>query len=144
MPKPRKSNPDRKSYARFEGLRDFLRDLGVAEQELNHAEKVFKALAAATVVARSKSLAQQVGRQQIRASEDVRVAGPGVVSYGGKPWSFGAEFGSYVYGQFPRWRGNKDDAGYFFWPAIREFRDDAMLELWVRQVWEQVQDLFAG
>ena len=22
--------------------------------------------------------------------------------------------------QFPPWRGNKDDAGYFFWPAVRD------------------------
>lgn len=135
---------NRKAYVTFEGLRGFLRDLGAAEQELDHAEKVFKTLAAATVVARSKHLAAGVGRQQARASQDVKVAGPGTVVYGGLPWSFGAEFGAIVFHQFPMWRGNKDDAGYFFWPAIREFRDEEMLELWVREVWDQVENLFAG
>lgn len=135
---------DRRSHVTFEGLRDFLTDLGVMDRELDRAEMVFKTLAASTVVARSKQLAHRVGRQQARASQDVQVAGPGAVVYGGLPWSFGAEFGSYVYGQFPTWRGNKDDAGYFFWPAIREFRDEKMLELWVREVWAQVENLFSG
>lgn len=135
---------DRKAYVTFEGLRDFLKDLGAAENALDDAERVFKTLAAQTVVARAKDIARGVGRQQVRAAQDVRVAGPGTVSYGGKPWSFGAEFGAIVYHQFPMWRGNKDDAGYFFWPAIREFRDETMLELWVKEVWEQVADLFAG
>ncbi len=142
MPRPRKSNPNRKSYITFEGLRDFLKDLGAAESELDDAERVFKTLAAATVVTRAKDIARGVGRQQTRASQDVKVAGPGTVVYGGLPWSFGAEFGAIVYKQFPLWRGNKEDAGYFFWPAIREFRDQDMLELWVREVWAQVKDLF--
>lgn len=144
MPPGRKSNPNRRSYVTFEGLRDFLRDLGAAEKELDNAERVFKTLAAATVVARAKDLARHTGRQQVRASEDVRVAGPGVVMYGGKAWSFGAEFGALQYKQFPMWRGNDDRAGYFFWPAIREFRDEEMLELWVKEVWSQVEGLFRG
>lgn len=144
MPPKPKPIANRRAFVHFDGLRDFLRDLGAAEDQLNDAERVFSTLAAATVVTRSQDMARRVGRQQARASEDVRVAGPGVVTYGGKAWSFGAEFGSYMFHQFPLWRGNKEDAGYFFWPAIREFRDKDMLELWVREVWEQTKSLFAG
>jgi hypothetical protein len=35
------------------------------------------------------------------------------------PWALGWEFGS-RHRQFPPWRGAGRDAGYFFWPAIRE------------------------
>jgi hypothetical protein len=45
--------------------------------------------------------------------------------------TYGAEFGSYQYHQFQRWRGKGDDAGYFLWPAIRKFRDTSMAKLWL-------------
>ncbi len=140
MPRGRSSR--NKSYAHIEGLESFLKDMGVVPREMARAENVFKTLAASTVVSLAKQNASDYGRQQARAAEDVKAIGSGIVQYGGKPWSFGAEFGSYAYGQFPEWRGNRDDAGYFFWPAIREFRDEELLELWVREVWSAVEGLF--
>lgn len=40
------------------------------------------------------------------------------------PWALGFEFGSAVHRQFPPWRGNGGDAGYFFWPEIRAAREE--------------------
>ena len=48
----------------------------------------------------------------------VSIGGPNV------PWALGHEFGSLVFKQFPPWRGNKQDAGYFLWPTIREAREE--------------------
>jgi hypothetical protein len=134
----------KKSYAKIDGLRDFLRDMGVLESELDRAEKVFQTIAAATVVSTAKTYASREGRQQQSAAQTLTQMGNGIVSYGGTPWAMGAEYGSYLYGQFPEWRGNKDDAGYFFWPAIRNFRDEDMLNLWAREVWTVVEGLFSN
>jgi hypothetical protein len=144
MPPRNRSSKNRKQYAQIEGLEGFLKDMGVIPREMKRAESVFKTLAATTVVALAKANANEYGVQQATAAQDVKAMGEGMVVYGGKAWDFGAEFGSYVYGQFPEWRGNKDDAGYFLWPAIREFRDDDMLNLWVREVWTQVEHLFSN
>jgi hypothetical protein len=144
MATQRRRSNNRRQYAKIEGLDDFLRDMGVLDKDIKRAENVFETLAASTVVTLAKSNASSVGRQQALASEDLKTIGAGTVQYGGKAWSFGAEFGSILYGQFPEWRGNKDDAGYFLWPAIREFRDEDMLELWVREVWGAVEHLFTG
>lgn len=144
MPPSRSRSKNRKQYAQIEGLEDFLKDMGVIPREMKRAETVFKTLAASSVAALAKKNAIDYGRQQQRAAEDVKAIGDGIVVYGGKAWDFGAEFGSYVYGQFPEWRGNKDDAGYFLWPAIREFRDDDLLNLWVREVWTKVEHLFSN
>ena len=99
-------------------------------------------IAAATVIAQAKDYAGKVGPQQKRASETLVQMGKGIVQYGGTPWAMGAEYGSILYGQFPEWRGNKEDAGYFFWPAVRDFRDEDMINLWVREVWSVVEGLF--
>jgi hypothetical protein len=131
-----------KSYARIDGLKDFLADVGVIPSQMARAEQVFMTIAAATVIAQAKDYAGKVGPQQKRASETLTQMGKGIVQYGGTPWAMGAEFGSILYGQFPEWRGNKEDAGYFFWPAIRDFRDEDMINLWVREVWSVVEGLF--
>ncbi len=39
------------------------------------------------------------------------------------PHALGHEFGSQRFKQFPDWSGSSDNAGHFFWPAIRESRD---------------------
>ncbi len=135
---------NRKSYAHIQGLEGFLKDMGVAPQHMARAEQVFQTIAAATVAAGAKDIAMGEGRQQQKASMDVKAMGAGIVQYGGMPWSMGAEFGSILYGQFPEWRGNQEDAGYFFWPAVREFRDEDMLNLWVREVWSVVEGLFSN
>lgn len=134
----------RKSYAKIDGLKDFLSDVGVTPAQMVRAEKVFQTIAAATVIAQAKSYAAGQGRQQQAAAKTLTQLGNGIVSYGGDAWSMGAEFGSILYGQFPEWRGNKEDAGYFFWPAIRDFRDEEMINLWVREVWSVVEGLFSN
>lgn len=144
MAENRSRHTTKKSYARMDGLQDFLRDMGVMPAQIKRAEQVFETLAASTVYAAAKQLATEVGPQQVLYGQTLRQTGNGTVTYGGVPGAMGAEFGSIVYGQFPEWRGNKQDAGYFFWPAIREFRDEDMLNLWARQVWEVVKDLFSG
>jgi hypothetical protein len=133
-----------KSYAQINGLEDFLKDMGVIPSEMARAEQVFMTIAAATVIAQAKTIAMGEGRQQQAASMTLTQLGQGIVQYGGTPWAMGAEFGSIVYGQFPEWRGNKEDAGYFFWPAIRDFRDEDMINLWVREVWTVVEGLFSN
>jgi len=131
-----------KSYAHIEGLERFLKDMGVLPSEMKRAEQVFMTIAAATVVAQAKSLAAAEGRQQQSAATTLKQLGAGIVQYGGTEWAMGAEFGSILYGQFPEWRGNKEHAGYFFWPAVRDFRDEDMINLWVREVWAVVEGLF--
>jgi hypothetical protein len=133
-----------KSTAHIDDLSGFLKDMGVIPSEMKRAEQVFMTIAAATVVAEAKQHASTQGRQQQSAATTLRQLGAGIVQYGGTPWAMGAEFGSILYGQFPEWRGNKEDAGYFFWPAVRDFRDEEMINLWVREVWEVVEGLFSG
>jgi hypothetical protein len=140
----RKTNRRYESYATIEGLQDFLKNMGVLPSQMKRAESVFETLAAATVYTHAKELAVAQGPQQAKFAQTLRQVGNGAVAYGGEPGAMGAEFGSILYGQFPEWRGNREDAGYFFWPAIRDFRDDDMINLWVKQVWEVVQDLFSG
>lgn len=36
------------------------------------------------------------------------------------PYAFGAEFGALQYPQFKPWTGSGPEAGYFFYPTIRE------------------------
>lgn len=132
------------SYAQIEGLQDFLKDMGVLPAHVKRAESVFQTLAAATVYTTAKQLASETGPQQVKFAQTLRQVGGGAVAYGGEPGAMGAEFGAIVYGQFPEWRGNREDAGYFFWPAIREFRDEDMINLWVREVWTVIEGLFSG
>lgn len=139
-----RSGKGNEQYAKIEGLDDFLKDMGLIPAQVKRAEQVFQTIAAATVYATAKQLAMAEGPQQSMFAQTLRQMGGGTVAYGGVPGAMGAEFGSILYGQFPEWRGNKQDAGYFFWPAIREFRDEDMINLWVREVWEVVKDLFSG
>lgn len=146
MAKTRSRGTNRKQpvNATIEGLQDFLKDMGVLPSQMQRAEKIFQTIAAATVYTTAKQLAIQEGPQQALFSQTLRQAGGGTVAYGGKPGAMGAEFGSYNFKQFPIWRGNRENAGYFFWPAIREFRDEDMINVWAREVWTVVQGLFTG
>lgn len=140
----RRTNRKYESYAKIDGLDDFLKNMGVLPNQMERAEHVFQTIAAATVYTDAKQLATGQGPQQVKYAQTLTQIGAGTVGYGGVPGAMGAEFGSYLYGQFPEWRGNREDAGYFFWPAIRNFRDEDMINVWVKQVWEVVQDLFSG
>jgi hypothetical protein len=121
----------RRTEIRAEGFKEFSRDLSrLTGLDMATAEKVFRNLAASAIVRRAILSAISQGGIAARSAESIRVGGPGVVVYGGNAYDFGAEFGSYRYKQFETWRGNKDDAGYFLWPTVREYRDRKMLEDW--------------
>lgn len=124
------------------GFEQWLKDLGVTPQNIKLAERTFLTVAAATVMNWAKENARAEGSVMAKAAADIRTAGLGAVKYGGRPYDMGAEFGSYRYHQFQIWRGNDDDAGYFLWPAIRKFRDQEMLNLWLQETWAALSDAF--
>jgi hypothetical protein len=127
---------------RVEGLPKFIGTLHLTPAKIKVAERLFLHEAAKTVKRWAEESARQEGGVARKASEDLEIAGPGVVRYGGKPYDMGAEFGSYQYHQFERWRGKGDDAGYFLWPAVRRFRDTALAELWLRETSAVLSDAF--
>lgn len=131
-----------KAFIQVEGLDDFVRDLHLMPQQMKAAERFFEDAAAASVVVRAKDMAYAGSPIAAKSAKDIRAAGRATVVYGGQGYNIGAEFGAYRYRQFERWRGNKEDAGYFYWPAIREFRDEEMLDLWFREVWKVVKPAF--
>lgn len=126
----------------IEGLDSFLRDLGVTPGRVKAAEKAFLLLAATRVMVWAKEGARAEGGAAGKSAKDVKTGRPGEVKYGGKPYNMGAEFGSYQYHQFETFRGNGEDAGYFLWPAIRRFRDNAMLDLWLQETWGALSEAF--
>lgn len=134
MPLSSASGSGRNSYAELDGAREFAKRLGVAAEYLPQATKIWAALAQDTIVLRAVLQARTQGRLEARAAADVRKRGMGTVVYGGKAYSMGAEFGAYQYKQFQRWRGRDDDAGYFFWPAVRQWRDEDMEGDWFKEV----------
>lgn len=129
--------------AQYEGLRDFIRDLGVAPSRLDEAEQIFLGVAANSIVVQAKERANAVSRLANKAAMDVRKGTqPGIVTYGGEAYSMGAEFGALQYKQFKPWKGNKDDAGYFLWPSVRDFRDRDMMKQWVKEAWKVIRPIF--
>lgn len=139
--------PAKKSRSSFrveaEGFKEFSKDLSrLTGLDIITAEKVFKNLAAANIVRRAVAAAISQGGIAARSAEDIHRAGPGVVVYGGNGYSMGAEFGSYRYKQFELWRGNKDDAGYFLWPTVREYRNKKMLDDWWKQMRPGIKKAF--
>lgn len=129
---------------RVHGLREFAQSLDSLPQRWRLAEKLFQTAAVADVIDSANRYASRAGfKLATKAAQDVRVgSGVGTVVYGGKPYDFGAEYGSYRYRQFQTWRGNGEDAGYFFWPAIREFRERGMEKAYLRAVWKEVKKAF--
>jgi len=129
-------------------IEQFVKALGVAPERIRAMERIFLTVAATEVLVEAKDSARKIaGRRggrsvEAKSSVDIRSAGPGVLRYGGKPWDMGAEFGSYQYRQFDRWRGNDDDAGYFLWPALRKFRDDKLVKKWLLEVWPVIHEAF--
>lgn len=115
--------------AHVDGLANFERDLRVLPFEWIAAEQEFERKGAQTIYETAKSNASKyAGINGIYrlAVQDLTLSGDHV-DYGGKPYSKGAEFGAYQYHQFLSWRGKGNDAGYFFYPAIRSFRNGPMI-----------------
>lgn len=134
----------RAANLQVQGLEDFVRDLGMIPSQIAAAERVFGAVSARSIVERARQQALSGSSIQVKAAADILVGSTAnTVVYGGKPWSMGAEFGAVQYPQFKPWRGNKDEAGYFLWPTIREFRNEDMLEQWVRIVYAQISKAFS-
>lgn len=129
----------------IEGTKDFrklARGLARTPAAMARAERSFYVAAARTVEAMARDEAHQRGGIAAKSAKDVRSGKPGTVVYGGQGYSMGAEFGSYRYKQFKIWRGNGDDAGYFLWPSIRQFRDKRFVDMWQKQVWRVVRHEF--
>lgn len=115
-------------------MQEYLRGLGFAERNWKQAERAFFEIAVESIIERAKQTAQSEGRLEAKASEDLYHRGAGTLVYGGQGYSRGAEFGSYQYKQFEIWRGNGDEAGYFLWPTIREWRDEDFLNEYAENV----------
>lgn len=129
-----------------EGLADFRRDLEVLPVVWKEAEKEFSALAAKSIVEGAQAKAQNYssakGKLYEKILADIKLKGV-AATYGGKPYSKGAEFGAYRYHQFLPWRGKGNDAGYFFYPAVRVFAAGPMLAEYKRVVMSVVERKFS-
>lgn len=84
---------------------------------------------ATDVVEGAKRRASTVSRQADRAASSLRASRTAaraqvLIGSAAVPFALGAEFGSMRYKQFPGWRGNGEDAGYFLWPEIRDQSPD--------------------
>jgi hypothetical protein len=119
-----------------EGLRQFMRGLRQAPERLDKdIRKEFREIAAtvrdrARAAAWGRRSAVGGGPKRVRSMQSWRDLVNTIrsgsnpepyVALGSDrvPWVLGHEFGSGRYPQFPPWRGNKADAGYFFYPAVR-------------------------
>jgi hypothetical protein len=117
-------------HMEVDGVAAFRRGLGNARADWKKVEKAFLTEAAETVQEMAQVRARALGGVAAKSAPDIRVDGPGSLRYGGNPYNAGAEFGSLRYGQFEQWRGNDDGAGYFLWPALRQFREERLEPLW--------------
>lgn len=114
-----------------DGLKELVRDLKAEPERLD--KELRKRLKSVAERVRDEARGRAEGRSNprpghqvintIRASSgsaDARVS----VGDPNVPWAMGHEFGSNRFKQFPSWRGSNADAGWFFWPAIREAREE--------------------
>ena len=134
-------SPGNVSFAHidYSDVKAFARDIARTPADIARAENRFYAASVSAVIGIAKTEAAAVGGVAAKASADLKPIGINTVLYGGKGYSKGAEFGSYQYKQFKMWRGNADDAGYFLWPALRQFRDKDFRTEWDRSVWNVIQ-----
>ena len=139
-------SPGNTSYAHidYSDVTAFARDIARTPVDIAKAENRFYAASVGAVIGMAQAEAATVGRQAAKAAADLKPIGINTVLYGGKGYSKGAEFGSIQYKQFKMWRGNSDDAGYFLWPAIRQFRDKEFRTEWDRSVWTVIQRDFTN
>lgn len=98
--------------------------------------------AAEVVATDARRRAEARGGVSRKSAPSIRAQGEqrrSKITIGGNqfPFALGAEFGSIEYKQFDPFTGNGSDAGYFFYPAIRETREEFM------DVYEDVLDRLA-
>ena len=123
---------NRSSFSyQVDGLRELVRDLKTEPERLDkELRKRFKEVAEdVRDEARSRAAGRSSPRPGSRVVNTIRASSGSAdarVSIGSPsvPWAMGHEFGSLRYRQFPSWRGSAADAGWFFWPAIREAKEE--------------------
>ena len=93
------------------GDRQLLRELGNLNREV--AEQVIDRARGKARTPQERKAAAQLKPVRSQAAARVSMVGGYVL---------GAEFGAKRYRQFRPWQGNKMEAGYFLFPAIREMR----------------------
>jgi len=127
------ANTGRDEFFRVEGLRELQRELKTSPDRLDKdLRKGMRAIAKEIAdTARQRAGSRSYPRPGHAVVRSIQASSTGVnsrVSIGGAnvPWALGHEFGSLVHRQFPAWRGNKSDAGYFLWPTIREAREETI------------------
>jgi hypothetical protein len=132
---------------RVEGHRELIAALRAFDESLTDIVRVANRKAADVVVTKAKAYAPSVSRQAgaaaqtLRSSEELRAASVRLGNKG-RPFALGSEFGAkrdrmrkvrtesgaerFMVGwrQFPTWRGNGEQAGYWLWPTVRRNRDE--------------------
>lgn len=135
----------RTAAVRIDGLADFRKELkALADDDLADEFKQANFEIADEVVQHARYNAATVSRMAFEASEGLRAARSGFqaeIRFPNKRgFEHGAEFGAtrgkrrvtsggrsvVGWNQFKPWRGNKADAGYFLFPALRDISDDAV------------------
>lgn len=132
------------AHVDYSDIERFGKDVSRTPGDIARRENAFYAASTATVIAMARVEAALGGKLAVKAAADMRPLGIDTVVYGGKGYSRGAEFGAYRYRQFKTWRGNGEEAGYFLWPAVRQFRDKKFREEWDRTVWSVIRKDFLG
>lgn len=142
---PRSRRSSNTSYANvdYSDITTFAREIARTPADIARAENAFYSASVEAIITMAKAEAALEGALPSKAAQDMRASGRNAIIYGGKGYSRGAEFGSYRYKQFKIWRGNSDEAGYFLWPSIREYRDKAFTEQWDAHIWSVVLKDFA-
>lgn len=118
----------------IQGLRELTQALRQVDTELPKALREASVEAAELVATDARGRASSMHGAARKTAPSIKAMGTqrqAVVrlGHGGRyPFALGAEFGALQYKQFPAWTGNGMDAGYFFFPAIRD-NTDKVVEL---------------
>lgn len=110
-----------------EGLRELAKRLAGIDKPL--AKELTKTNKSVAEAVRDKMRERATGLGSVAAKSAPNIKALATqrdarISYGGRPYNMGAEFGAKQYKQFSRWLGKGEGAGYFFWPTVRENQSD--------------------
>lgn len=116
---------------RVEGLADFQRELRKLNADLPKELRKANIEAAEVVAKDARQRAEGRGGVAAKSAPSIKAQGEqrrSKITIGGPkfPFALGAEFGAVEYPQFDPWTGSGSDAGYFFYPAIRDTREEFM------------------
>jgi hypothetical protein len=141
---------DTSSAVAVEGLDDFRRDLKRFQDGIDGGTELgrLNRRLAEFIVGKAEDIGTRLGgvHGHVVRNNSLRALGAqrnAEIALGGSAKkhgpSFGAEFGSHYYGQFPAWRGNQHeggDVGYMLYPALRDNIDEGM-----DRYWDDIEDL---